>query len=144
MGRRRTLPIRLMTSIAQEPPHVLCADDDQVCLKLHASILRWGGYEADTAKDGKEAFDRIVAAPAHFACVISDHQMPEMTGLELARRLRASSVTVPIIVASSSLGEELQTEYCTLSAVRTISKPVDPIRLLELISDLMAKRSSAS
>lgn len=132
-----------MTNIAQQHSHVLCADDDLVCLKLHASILRWAGYEAETAKDGKEAFDRIVAAPAHFACVISDHQMPEMTGLELARRLRVASITVPIIVASASMGEGLQTEYCTLSAVRTMSKPVDPMRLLELVSDLIAERSTA-
>ena len=83
-----------------EAPRILVVDDDDavryaVCLAL--SVL---GCVADPVSGATEALDRF--RPGRYRAVVTDVAMPIMSGLELARRLRALEPGLPIMIFSGS------------------------------------------
>jgi FixJ family two-component response regulator len=76
---------------------VLVVDDDQrVCAELTALLTR-AGYRVQAFHSAESVLDAISAYPDH-VCVISEMDLPGMTGLELISRLRAGKVTAPVVI----------------------------------------------
>jgi signal transduction histidine kinase/FixJ family two-component response regulator/HPt (histidine-containing phosphotransfer) domain-containing protein len=78
-------------SSARSSEHILVVDDHPTNRRLLVRQLAWLGYSAEAAANGSEALDRFAkrsAAGTDYALVITDCQMPEMDGYELARRIR--------------------------------------------------------
>lgn len=92
---------------------ILVVDDDPFVAEMLAVILDADGYEVETAENGEDALTKFAAAP-DTGLVISDMNMPGMTGLELIGRIRASRPGIPAILLTGSddvaLGEEVD-EY---------------------------------
>ena len=65
---------------------ILLVDDDPICLELLQSVLQELGYDVELADDGETAFEKLCRGD--FRVVISDWQMPGMSGIELCRRVR--------------------------------------------------------
>jgi putative two-component system response regulator len=65
---------------------VLVVDDDPFCREMLRSVLEALGYHVEVACDGKEALDMVYRGD--FRIVLSDWQMPEMSGVELCTRIR--------------------------------------------------------
>ncbi|ETX04711.1 MAG: hypothetical protein ETSY2_27250 [Candidatus Entotheonella gemina] len=70
---------------------ILIAEDAIVSRRLLQQCLQQWGYDVVVASNGAEAWQLFSAGDAHFPIVISDWMMPEMDGLDLIRRIRASS-----------------------------------------------------
>ena len=70
---------------------VLLVDDDPVCLELLRSVLEELGYQAETAADGEAAYEMICRGD--FRIVLSDWQMPKMSGIELCQKVRARQLS---------------------------------------------------
>jgi DNA-binding response OmpR family regulator len=81
---------------------VLVVDDDKKLCRLIKDYLEPLGYDIATANTGKDGLERALSG--NFDAVILDIMMPEMDGLEVLRRLRASS-NVPVLMLTG-LGEE--------------------------------------
>jgi CheY-like chemotaxis protein len=82
----------------EEPKHVLVVDDDKVSRKTLANFLKKLGFEASTAKGGKEALMLLNETNVPFSILLVDVMMPEMDGLELLRIFKqAYSQDIPII-----------------------------------------------
>gem|GEM_PF-2051452 len=76
---------------------LLYVDDDDALRDLFQRFFeRSGEFRVDTAPSGAEALVRL--ATARYDVVISDYQMPGMTGIELLRRLRAEQNKIPFII----------------------------------------------
>lgn len=92
---------------------ILVVDDDPFVAEMLAVILDADGYEVETAESGEDALTKFAAAP-DTGLVISDMNMPGMTGLELIGRIRASRPGIPAILLTGSddvaLGQEVD-EY---------------------------------
>jgi DNA-binding response OmpR family regulator len=88
--------------MAERPARILLADDEQSILTLLSYPLRKDGYDVVRASDGREALDRF--AESDFDLVVLDVMMPHVDGLEVCRKLRATS-SVPIIMLTAK-GEE--------------------------------------
>ncbi|HWG73285.1 MAG TPA: response regulator [Acidimicrobiales bacterium] len=119
---------------------VLVVDDDPVIVKLLQVNFEMEGYRVLTATDGEQAVRR--ARDEHPDAVVLDVMMPGTDGLEVARRLRADPATrtLPIVLLSAKAqasdivaGKDLADEYVT--------KPFDPLDLLDRVADLVARRS---
>jgi DNA-binding response OmpR family regulator len=82
------------------PPRILCADDEPAIRSNMASALVRTGFLVATVSDGRTAWKMIRAEP--FDLLITDQDMPEMSGEELVRKLRAQGHTLPVIVISAS------------------------------------------
>src|SRR5215467_7187228 len=81
---------------------VLVVDDDRKLCRLIKDYLEPLGYDVATANTGIEGLEKALSGK--FDAVILDVMMPEMDGLEVLRRLRATS-TVPVLMLTG-LGEE--------------------------------------
>jgi len=99
--------------------HVLFVDDDAVMLLTGEGLLRSRGYAVTTADSGLAALAALRTAPATFDIVVTDHNMPDCSGLELARLLFAVRPGLPIIVCSGYIDAELQAR-ATAAGVRAI------------------------
>lgn len=123
---------------------ILLVEDDEIMLKAIKNILSRDGHEVLTAKDGKEAFEKMENAT--YDIVISDLMMPYANGLEIVSRLRAdiNRRHVGIIVVSSVGNEETITEAFRLGADDYLKKPIMAGELLIRIRKLQANRSNSS
>ena len=104
---------------------VLVVDDDEAYLQLLHMILRRKGHEVAEAKDGKIAWELMLAEP--FPMVISDWMMPEMDGVELTRKIRSAnfSLYTYIILLTAKKNTEDVIEGLEAGADDYLSKPFD-------------------
>lgn len=89
------------------PPKVLVVEDSFTVRELQRSILEAAGYPVVTARDGREGLDQLTAHP-DVAMVLTDLEMPEVTGLELTRAIRADPAhsALPVVIVTSLSTEE--------------------------------------
>lgn len=100
-----------MTEDAFKSLRVLLVDDEAFFQQIMVRLLfTLGVINVDVAKNGKHALEILESAPAPINLVISDIEMPEMGGFELARRIRLGTVPkykdVPILMLTGHSTEE--------------------------------------
>ncbi|MGA2854951.1 MAG: response regulator [Verrucomicrobiota bacterium] len=109
------------------PHRILVVDDEPDIRQFNAQVLIRSGYEVDTAEDGRagwKAFHAVSHAPDSYALLITDHNMPGLTGLALVKKLRDDCITLPVILASAALrSEDLFIRYPWLQPAATLPKP---------------------
>jgi len=76
---------------------VLVVDDDPFMRDVLTAVLEGDGYAVLAAESGAQALDAI-RADGSIGLIISDLHMPEMSGAELLRRIRAAGSGVPVII----------------------------------------------
>jgi CheY-like chemotaxis protein len=110
---------------AGRPLKVLHVDDDPMNLRVVQEILGAFGHTAVPAASGKEALELF--ATARFDVVLLDIHMPEMTGIELLQRLRASSDAgrnTPVIAVTADVLTRRPQEYVALGFNDFVAKPI--------------------
>ena len=116
---------------------VLVVDDEIHIVHVVTIKLRNNGYEVVSASDGAEAYE--LACSEKPDIVVTDYQMPVMSGLELIEKLRATPQTadVPVIMltARSFAVQEQQKQQLKIS--KCLSKPFSPKELLRDIEDVL-------
>lgn len=80
---------------------ILVVDDDAGLRNLMAALLRQAGHLVSCAEDGEEAWEALCSE--RFDAMITDHEMPRLTGLELLRRVRAAPHKMPVILISGRM-----------------------------------------
>jgi len=121
--------------------NILFADDDP---KLHIIVRMWlgkNGYEVQTARNGKEAWEKLQSE--HFDGLITDVNMPLMNGIELVKATLQMSEPPELIIVLTSRCDipHLQQEVVS-SRVHLFNKPFSPKALAELIKKLDKKNKS--
>lgn len=92
-----------VNEISGAAPRVLCVDDEPSIRDMLKLYLSSRGYEVEKAPDGRDAWEIIMAAPQRFDAVVTDNQMPHMTGMDLVERLRANGYAGGIVFFSSTV-----------------------------------------
>lgn len=116
---------------------ILVCDDEPHIVHVVAAKLRNAGYEVETASDGQEAFGRALARRPNL--IISDYQMPNMSGLELAARLRAEPTLqdVPIVMLTAR-GFAIEPAELENTGIRCVmAKPFSPREVLAAARKLL-------
>ncbi len=108
-------------------PIVLVVDDEPQILRVMRASLPIRGYEVLTASSGEEALNQLSKQVPDL--VILDLAMPEMSGLEVCRRVREFS-SVPIIVLSAKGSESDKVSALDLGADDYVTKPFGMDELL--------------
>ncbi|MCA9233387.1 MAG: response regulator, partial [Planctomycetales bacterium] len=101
--------------------------------------LKGAGFETATARNGREAFE--LAMQSQFDVVITDQQMPEMTGVELCQRLRDETnyANCPIILLTAKgLELELHRLRDELGINATFAKPFSPAAIVKTVTELLS------
>jgi response regulator RpfG family c-di-GMP phosphodiesterase len=97
------------------------------------------GYSAETASDGLDAVELLDSGP--FFCVFTDIMMPNMSGLELIRKIKAQDVSLPIIVITGYASLEIAVDAMKYGASDFISKPFKVKQIELLLNKIKRERS---
>jgi len=123
---------------------ILVVDDNLTNREIFSHQLRaWGATVglADSATAGLTDIRAAAARGLPFQTVILDHQMPGMTGLDLAAVLRAdpATATLPIVLASSADLGSLHDKSALLSLDQVLLKPIRQSALLDTLMTLLGR-----
>lgn len=106
---------------------ILVADDSRVMRQIVIRTLRQAGYDGHDvveAQDGREALEKVAAEAPDL--VLSDWNMPEMTGIECLRALRAAGSQVPFGFVTSEGSDDMRATAASAGALFLIAKPFTP------------------
>ena len=106
--------------MSTQAPRILLVDDELSVQKLLGYPLRKDGYDVVPALDGREAIEAV--RDQRFDLVVLDLMLPHVNGLEVCRRLRATS-SVPIIMLTARDEESDKVQGLELGADDYITKP---------------------
>jgi CheY-like chemotaxis protein len=111
---------------------ILCVDDEEVPRTLRALVLGKQGYVVLTAVSAAQALELL--DQHHVDLVLTDQIMPEVAGTELAKRLRTTRPTLPIVIVSgvNEIPEDAS------FADRFISKVEGPEALFRCVAEVLA------
>ena len=101
---------------------ILIVDDDAAIRELLKEFFQGLGYEITTAANGSEAL--TVISQHDFDCVMSDHVMPNMNGLELLEQIRELGKKVPFLMITGYPTIEIAVEVMKRGAYDYITKPL--------------------
>jgi DNA-binding response OmpR family regulator len=105
------------------PLNILLAEDERSVAFSISFALKGDGHKVEIVNDGEEALATLIAEPGAFDLLITDNNMPRMTGVELVRRLRDASFRGKILVLSAHLSAENRAAYEALGVNGMIPKP---------------------
>jgi two-component system, LuxR family, response regulator FixJ len=111
--------------------NVAIVDDDAAVRDSLRFMLEVLGYSVATFSSGAEFVDGDMQ---HMACLVLDQHMPQMTGLELAERLRADGTAIPILLITGLSSPAIIARAAELGVARVIEKPPSDEDLLNFIN----------
>jgi signal transduction histidine kinase/ActR/RegA family two-component response regulator len=123
-------------AITQGPrKKLLYAEDDAQVRDAWSTLLERQGWTVTRTKDGEEAWEHFQAEGAKWDAVLTDLSMPRLNGLQLARRIAATTSPPPVVLMSGQISVEdgAQLDEAGFSAV--LHKPVDQEDLLRVLSE---------
>jgi CheY-like chemotaxis protein len=113
---------------------ILCAEDNEQICELLKKALSDAGHEVECVFDGQAAWDRLSADLSAFDILVTDHQMPHLSGLGLVQKLRETVFAGRIIVESGNLTSELEAAFRALRVDRIVQKAAHPEFIIKLIA----------
>jgi DNA-binding response OmpR family regulator len=113
------------------PPRILVVEDDADTRRLNAEVLINSGYEVDAAEDGAVAWEAL--QKKNYDLLVTDNEMPKVTGVELIKKLHAVRKALPVIMAT---GVEPKHEFMKnpwLHPAAVLQKPYTTDEFLETV-----------
>ena len=118
------------------PPHrILVVEDDDNIRQLNTEVLIYYGYHVDAAEDGAVAWQALNTD--RYDLLITDNNMPNITGVELLRKLSAARMAMPVIMATGRLPKEEFTRDPCLQPAATLLKPYTIAELLGTVKEVL-------
>ena len=121
---------------------VLAVDDDHVIRGLLQVNLEMEGYDVMTAVDGQDALVKVGERRPDL--ILLDVMMPRVSGWQVVERLKAEASTsdIPVVFLSARAMEADIRKGLELGVDRYVTKPFDPIDLMDLVGELLAAREN--
>jgi CheY-like chemotaxis protein len=135
------------TAAASSPRRsVLVAEDDPDMRRLLVTLLRMTGYRVVEATDGADLLARLDPAddgsrPEPVDVIVSDVEMPQLSGLDLLAALRCSCWTTPVVLVTAFGDDDIRAEARALGAAALLDKPLDPEALRDAVAMAIASRT---
>jgi PleD family two-component response regulator len=117
--------------------YLLIADDNEDMRAMLRDLFRASGHDVDLAADGAEAMSAIEMREPDL--VVLDNSMPNLSGLEVCRRLKENPFTarIPVLMLTAQSGVENKIEGFSAGADDYLAKPFDPRELRARVQALL-------
>jgi CheY-like chemotaxis protein len=119
----------------RDRPTILIVEDDEDCRTVLQDLLELNGYVVRTCNDARHAVEAARAAPP--ALMLVDYMMPDADGGWVVRQLRETGGKVAQVPVVLTTGSNEGREIAQGLGVRSMEKPFDVSRLLELVRSLV-------
>ncbi len=118
---------------------ILFVDDEESIANMVWKILKGLGYQVEVRLDPVEALELFKANPDSFDLIITDMTMPQMTGVNLAEKLKTIKSDIPIIICTghSAIIDEKKAKQLDIEGF--VMKPVSKLKIAKVIRDILDK-----
>ena len=99
-------------------------DDEIAIVETMTSALESFGYRVTAFSDSTAALNAIRTNPNAFDMLITDYSMPELTGLEMTKKLRESDINIPVILVSGYILEGMESAAREIKISEVVTKPI--------------------
>ncbi|MEN9576370.1 MAG: hypothetical protein RL514_4225 [Verrucomicrobiota bacterium] len=113
-----------MTLLSQPPTRILVVDDNESICAFLRHFFTLEALPAEITGSSMVAWERFQAAPQDYALLLTDCEMPGMTGLELAQRVREVRADLPMIIFSTSVTVLGSPHFAKYGFTEALPKPV--------------------
>lgn len=114
-------------------------DNDEFCQNVK-DVLELEDYQVTTARDGFQSL--LILKQREFDLVLMDLRMPVMDGVETFKIVKEMSPNTSVIMVTAFIGDDLNKEALQAGARAVLGKPMDFDKLLALIRQIIAQRST--
>ena len=121
---------------------ILVVDDEQLIRQLNSEILIYSGYEVVTAEDGAAAWQALQAD--HYDLLLTDQDMPKVTGVELLKKVHAAKLTLPTVMVTESLPTWAFAQHPWLLPAALLIKPYTFEELVCAVKEALSATTAGS
>ncbi len=122
---------------------ILLVDDEKAIVESFRTILTNLGYRVTAFMDSREALTTFQNNPEAYDLVITDHSMPHMTGLELAKNMKQAKIDIPIVIMSGYVDRSREDATASSAIMVFLKKPVSTCQLAAAIRKALAPTITA-
>ena len=122
------------------PHRVLVVDEDRDLRRLYAETLAGPGCDVDVVEDGATGWEALQAKP--YNLLITEHDLPKLTGVELVRKLRAAHMDLPVVMAAGRMPTDELAQNPSLQLAATLAKPFAVDALLDTVRTILRATES--
>ena len=136
--KSETQPAEILeTNSASGHEHILLVDDEEMIVELESRMLEKFGYRVTSRRNGAEALEIFRANPDAFDLIITDMNMPNMTGDRLTRELIAIRPDIPVIIFTGFSEKITQVEAKTIGVKGLLMKPITVSEMTEKVRKVL-------
>jgi DNA-binding response OmpR family regulator len=114
------------------PQRILLVEDDADLRELSSRVLIRSSYQVDTAEDGEAGWKALQAVS--YDLLITDNNMPKMSGLTLIKNVRSARMALPVIIASGTTPRGME----QLLSATILPKPFSPDQLVQAVKEVLS------
>jgi DNA-binding response OmpR family regulator len=147
-GKTQPQPLEKEPAGAQNQPQtgprrrILVADNDWNVRRINAEVLIEFGYQVETAEDGVAAWTHLQFNG--YDLLITNHDMPRVTGFELLHRMRAAHMMLPVIFATRKMPKEEFERLSGLQPTLVLLQPFTTDEFLETVKMVLHMTNNAA
>jgi DNA-binding response OmpR family regulator len=117
-------------------------DEDRDLRQLYAEALEGPGYHVDATDDGAAAWEALKAN--RYNLLITEHEIPSLTGVELIKMLRAARMALPVVIAAGRLPTHELARNPALLVAATLAKPFAVDELQDTVKHVLRATDGAN
>jgi PAS domain S-box-containing protein len=122
--------------------HVMYVDDDEGMALVAERLLQRAGFEVTVHTDVRLALAELEANAARFDVVVTDHNMPQCSGIELARRVAAWRPDLPVVISSGYVADALHAEAASVGVRHVLHKENTLEELTSLVRAVLGESAA--
>jgi signal transduction histidine kinase/ActR/RegA family two-component response regulator len=138
--KKHNTDIELSMSKNGAGERILFVDDDPALAAMGERLLEKLGYRVEVSTQSHEAFEAFYQAPHRFDIVVSDYIMPNMTGLQLAGKIKEIRADIPIIMCTGFSESVNKNNFKSLGIDGFFMKPIVIKQLARLVRKLLDEK----
>jgi len=129
---------RSINTTSLKPRHIIIVDDEPSIAQFLGELMRSSHHKATVFTDSSVAYEYLVHNSSEVDLLILDQVMPGMTGIDLATKLCAIDVEIPIVLCTADHDLIERQSKLLLNIKHLVSKPIDIREMTDLISSILA------